>query len=56
MWLRQKHILFANRLPAAANAHEQLLTDQVRLLGPDHPNILTTRHNLTYWRRRANSR
>jgi len=27
-----------------------LLVDQVRLLGPDHPSTLTTRHNLAHWR------
>jgi hypothetical protein len=25
---------------------EQLLTDRSRVLGPDHPDTLTTRHNL----------
>jgi hypothetical protein len=32
---------------------EQLLTDRLRVLGPDHPNTLTTRHNLARWRGQA---
>jgi len=27
---------------------EELLTDHMRVLGPDHPNTLSTRHNLAY--------
>lgn len=27
-----------------------LVDDHCRLLGPDHPNTLTTRHELAYWR------
>jgi hypothetical protein len=34
----------------AAAASEELLTDQLRVLGPDHPHTLTTRNNLAYWR------
>ncbi|MGW8439312.1 tetratricopeptide repeat protein, partial [Nocardiopsis sp. NPDC055879] len=26
-----------------------LLDDQLRILGPDHPDTLTTRHNLAVW-------
>jgi Tetratricopeptide repeat len=37
----------------AAHDFEQLLADQVRVLGPDHPNTLTTRHDLAYSRRDA---
>ena len=32
---------------------EQLLVDFLRVLGPDHPDTLTTRHNLVYWRGQA---
>ena len=28
---------------------EELLADQQRILGNDHPSTLTTRHNLAYW-------
>ncbi|MFJ8570398.1 tetratricopeptide repeat protein, partial [Streptomyces sp. NPDC093514] len=31
-------------------AYAELLADMVRVLGPDHPNTLTTRNNLAYWR------
>ncbi|GAA2376630.1 tetratricopeptide repeat protein [Dactylosporangium salmoneum] len=34
----------------AATAFEQLLTDQLRVLDPDHPDTLTTRGNLAHWR------
>jgi len=27
----------------------ELLPDQARALDPDHPSILTTRHNIAYW-------
>ena len=36
-----------------ATAYEELLADQLRVLGPDHPDTLTTRNNLAYWRGRA---
>ncbi|MGH3985454.1 MAG: tetratricopeptide repeat protein [Pseudonocardiaceae bacterium] len=36
----------------AAAALEQLLADVLRVLGPDHPDTLATRHNLAYWRER----
>ncbi|WP_331746107.1 tetratricopeptide repeat protein [Streptomyces virginiae] len=32
---------------------EQLLPDRLRVLGPDHPDTLTTRHDLAHWRGRA---
>lgn len=32
---------------------EELLTDRLRVLGPDHPHTLTTRHMLASWRGRA---
>jgi hypothetical protein len=34
----------------AAAAYEALLTDYLRVLGPDHPDTLTTRHDLAHWR------
>jgi hypothetical protein len=34
-------------------AFEELLTDYLRVLGPDHPYTLTTRHNLARWRGEA---
>ena len=34
----------------AAAALEELLTDRLRVLGPDHPETLTTRNNLAHWR------
>ncbi|MGW2112625.1 tetratricopeptide repeat protein, partial [Streptomyces sp. NPDC001948] len=37
----------------AAAAFEELLADRLRVLGPDHPDTLTTRSNLAYWRWRA---
>ncbi|WP_344174721.1 tetratricopeptide repeat protein, partial [Pilimelia columellifera] len=37
----------------AAAAMEQLLADQVRVLGADHPHTLTTRHSLARWRGEA---
>jgi hypothetical protein len=30
-----------------------LLTDRLRVLGPDHPDTLNTRSNLAYWSRAA---
>ena len=38
---------------AAIAALEELLTDQLRLLGPDHHDTLTTRYNLALWRTEA---
>ena len=37
----------------AITAYEQLLTDELRVLGPDHPDTLTTRHHLARWRAEA---
>lgn len=34
----------------AAAALEKLLTDRLRVLGPDHPDSLTTRSKLAHWR------
>lgn len=31
-------------------ARFERMADQVRVLGPDHPNTLTARHNLVHWR------
>ena len=36
------------RLAEAVTTFEQLLVDQTRLLGPDRPSTLTTRHNLAH--------
>ncbi|MEU4834097.1 tetratricopeptide repeat protein [Streptosporangium sp. NPDC023615] len=35
----------------AAAAFEELLTDRLRVLGPDHPDTLNSRSNLAYWRK-----
>lgn len=37
----------------AANELQQLLHDRMRILGPDHPDTLTTRRALAYWQREA---
>ena len=37
----------------AAAAYEELLADQLRVLGPDHPDTLITRNNLAFWRGEA---
>jgi hypothetical protein len=34
---------------------ERLLADQTRVLGPDHPDTLTTRNNLDYWHGQADA-
>ncbi|MEV7395297.1 tetratricopeptide repeat protein, partial [Streptomyces sp. NPDC091215] len=34
-------------------AFAELLDDRLRVLGPDHPDTLTTRNNLAYWRGEA---
>lgn len=34
-------------------AFAELLPDMLRVLGPDHPHTLITRHNLAYWREEA---
>jgi hypothetical protein len=43
----------AGQVASAAAAFEQLLADCLRVLGPDHPHTLTTRHNLAHWRGEA---
>ncbi|BEL05659.1 FxSxx-COOH system tetratricopeptide repeat protein [Actinoplanes sichuanensis] len=40
------HHLLQGRLGPAATGFERALTDQRRVLGDDHPDTLTTRHNL----------
>ncbi|AEV85674.1 Nephrocystin-3 [Actinoplanes sp. SE50] len=37
----------------AVTAYEQLLADRLRVLGPDHPDTLITRHGLAWWRGEA---
>jgi hypothetical protein len=37
----------------AAGVFEELLTDHLRVLGPDHPAILTIRSHHAHWRREA---
>jgi len=37
----------------AADQFGQLLADRVRVLGPDHPDILITRRNLDYSKTRS---
>ena len=38
--------MWAGRRRKAIDLHERNLADRERLLGPDHPNTLTSRHNL----------
>ncbi len=38
-------------MTGAARAFAELLNDQVRVLGPDHPDTLTTRHDLAFWQK-----
>ncbi len=38
----------AGRVAEAIPLHEQTLTASERVLGPDHPDTLTSRHNLAY--------
>jgi hypothetical protein len=40
----------------AVAAYEQLLEDFLRVFGPDHPNTLTIRTNLSYWLQRSPKR
>jgi hypothetical protein len=35
----------------ALRLSRELLPDQERVLGPDHPDTLTTRGNIAYWAR-----
>ncbi|WP_368086585.1 tetratricopeptide repeat protein [Leifsonia sp. CL154] len=37
----------------AITQFEHLLADRLRVLGPDHPDTLSTRSNLAYWRARV---
>jgi Tetratricopeptide repeat len=37
----------------ALTALQSLLTDRVRILGPDHHHTLSTRHKLAHWRGEA---
>jgi hypothetical protein len=54
-----RHAGLQDRLAVAAQALEEvqalkeLLADRLRVKGPDHPDVLTTRHNLAYWRWQA---
>ncbi len=38
---------------AGASSGRGLLSDMERVLGPDHPDTLTTRHNLASWQEKA---
>jgi hypothetical protein len=38
---------------AARDAYTTLYDTALHHLGPDHPQTLTTRHHLAYWRERA---
>jgi hypothetical protein len=38
---------------AALRLFRELLPDQVRVLGPDHPDVLATRSNIAYWTARS---
>ncbi|WP_301652443.1 tetratricopeptide repeat protein [Streptomyces arenae] len=49
---KQRDALASRQEPSAA-AFADLLTDQVRVLGPDHPDTLTTRSNLAHFRGQA---
>ncbi|MDI9941573.1 tetratricopeptide repeat protein [Rhodococcus sp. IEGM 1351] len=40
-------------LAQAITEFETLLTDRTEVLGPDHPDTLTTRNNLAHWRRKG---
>ena len=42
----QPHYSDAGRTAEAINLYEQTLTDMERLLGPEHPDTLTSRNNL----------
>jgi hypothetical protein len=33
----------------AVSSLTELLTDRLQILGPDHPDTLTNRHNLAHW-------
>jgi hypothetical protein len=38
---------------AALRLLRELLPDRVRVLGPDHPDVLITRSSIAYWSARA---
>ena len=38
---------------AALPLSQELLPDQLRVLGPDHPDVLTIRNNIAAWRARS---
>ncbi|MFD0742679.1 tetratricopeptide repeat protein [Phytohabitans flavus] len=40
----------------AAEALDEVLADRLRVLGPDHPDTLTTRNSLAYWRGKRGTR
>jgi Tetratricopeptide repeat len=42
------------RLEEAVTQFQALLEDRLRVLGPDHPDTLATRHNLADWLGEAN--
>ena len=39
----------AGRVDDAIAGFETLLADRLRVLGPDHPDTLSTRNNLAFW-------
>ncbi len=39
----------AGRVAEAIDMLTELLNDRTRVLGPDHPDTLDTRHNLGHW-------
>ncbi|WP_338597130.1 tetratricopeptide repeat protein [Saccharopolyspora sp. SCSIO 74807] len=64
-WVLGKLLVIAQRTPSLSvveliqerpeegEADEQFLTDQLRVLGPDHPDTLSSRNNLARWRGEA---
>ena len=51
-WAHNLAVTFGDtgRAEEAITASQTLLTDQLRILGPDHPNTLNTRNNLQHLR------
>ncbi|MFI0813193.1 hypothetical protein [Streptomyces echinatus] len=45
----------SKRRRADGTATADLLEDRIRILGPDHPDTLTTQNNLAHWRTAAES-
>ncbi|MFE2039163.1 hypothetical protein ACFXBB_39285 [Streptomyces scopuliridis] len=39
-------------MAGAVEAFADLVADSLRVLGPDHPDTLTARNNLAFWRSR----